>query len=1817
MSYTGKRKTVYVAISLLLTIAMIFGMFPVTASATMPSTADTPAATSPFPVDYDPNEGTVKYGYSGEIGMRPENDLNNMYDKGDKVVYFPDDVAKDKDTSGKLYFPNYNPSDPYYDYTDMFNHALGMSRERDNCAIFVNPGVYYFTGSVYLWGSTAINSIAGETAFVIKPNYKDKDGNSVDVNGFFVNGDLSETYAWYSSAKISDIVFVVENAHNSFKPTSSVKTIMSNLCSDNIQPVGEEFSLFYRIRTKYASIDNIAASGFGCFQRWCFMDMLTRVTNLTIGPTRLVYYGVQTNDAFFYDSYHYGGYYTDNDGLHQLPLFQINFSMGTTVFSNHYIGNYYFSRNGAGCWCPHTTYSDITFERVYNFVMDTTVTSNAVSGCLFKDGAYNDIAEYFEGQGLTPFDFWERYWDAEQKKFIYTSKGYIIRDTITGDKLSSANHAHDQNITMIQLHGGTAFTQNKIECDSLEWTTLVALSNSEWVASYSGKRVNGNNVYFSDNAFKIRDWDYANLMVDDWKGGRPFTEGWYDRTEIVWGERGWNNSDGTPAMGWVGKDGNKDVSWVTDDFIYVSPEFGRYVDMSAFRSPRTLTYGYSSQGKFGADEDALERAGIEDRCYYDLKSGKYEMKSFTKDFGGFSWNYSSNHEKLQEAFDYIASTDDTILYIESGEYRIDRPIVLRGGAEYRVIFEYGASIKTNKTNDVSGAGIFVMSADDNAPISGYITNLSLTMQSTNSSAFFNVNTDGLYINVVSIQRGVGCFTNCKLKNTIIQGGAIQYCDYGFFYKTVTDNTVVKNVYGTSSTWVETEDGITPGDINYRYFISNSDFAHSTWRGCWLEFGQFSNGKKLMGDGNSVYRGNIIDYTYNYSFGKNDMFVGNTMTRASYGSITNHMTTSNFPIDLPDALTNKPMVMFHINDGVKVIGNAVLGTMNRATLFACFDSPTIRHKNSSGAEVVSISNARVAGNLVTTAATGDYKVEEPFTPFGKANNVDVDSSKNNAFNFHALYFIDRADDPETPENETFKITKNEVLSWCIPGVRTYVNGEYIEVKDTARSSQVSDIKTPQPPQDEIYDVPNIWTDEIRKTEYLLYDFKDRTKQETDKLSKLFADSIDNTTIAAYLRSRFNVAVLPDSNGEKVSFDANKLKNYSYKQIYDILAQTLIYGVEKSPSGENSFFMDGSREGTGDKGDGTTNSADNKNKPTYSVVFRDNRITGEALQSVTASIYANYRYSYAWQGKRSTIFIMYEDADYYYGLSLGYADGTNGIFCAPCKIVKGYYEELGKLGEVHFQTGVYTENNYNRTKYIDPFSGISRPHSGEQTKTIMGDYTTIEMFGGSIFNYDTVILGVDFTCEYNDAYDTVSMYATVDFEKIGVDNSYKPGLKATTRKVWLGTYELNGKDKVFGLWAGDEMWVESVQFEYYPKKESTCKHSFTDKITRTGHCTKDAVVRHTCSKCGYEYEEMEAASGHVFFDKRSGDKILRTCRDCGFAYLTDEPFTYECQHSYNETVIQKLTCVTDGIVNYTCKYCGEEYTKNITATGHNYTVKVINPTAVDEGYTLHTCEKCGDNYKDNITAALGGLADSKTNIVTGIANGGKYYTEDTLTFVAIGANSSIKPVEKAERYVFSDWNVTPESGIEKSEGTNSFIVHVAGSYTLQVRFDKQVYKNGSWTATSDSETIKVSFTVEKRAVPPSQKPDGKPETNKPETNKPSSDKPGTSKPETDKPGTSKPESDKPDNPESKPEGSDTNSEDSDVSQDNQETNSGNSSSASPDGNGGNQTPTSDAESSESGEVSTDTGSDMTLLIVIIIAVVVVAVASVIIVKKVKSK
>ncbi len=1574
-------------ISVIISIVFVINLFPMLEIVVSAENTDTKQSET-FPVDYDPNEGMITYGHTGDIGMRAENDTDNLYTKTDNVVYFPSDLIELKNENGELMFKDYSSDNSYYDYSDMLNKALEIARNKDNADVFIEDGVYYFAKSIYLWGYTSINATAGNVAFIIKPNFQDIDGNPVEVNGFFTNANLEETYSWYF-AGISDIAFAVEGTHDSFTPDNTAENIISDLCSDDVEAV-DGFNLFYRMRIKYGGIGNIGVSGFESFMRWSYVDMLTRVTDITVGPTKYVYNGVETNDAFFYDNYYFGGYYTDSDGLSQLPVFQLSFSMGTTVFANSYIGNYYFSRNGAGTWCPHTSYSNLTLERVYNFIMDTTVgSSSTVSGCYFKDCAYNDIAAYFEKQGIPAFDYWDREWSNEEKKFIYHSKGYIIRDSITGNKLDSANHAHGQFINLINLHSGISFTQNKIECDSLEWTTLIRLTDSEWTSRYTKTRA-AENITFADNAFKINKWVKEDLFIDDWKGGKPLSEGWYDNTIIVWGERGWNNSDGTPAMDWVGVDGGEPVSWL-EDYIYVSPYYSRYIDLTAFSSPNAKTSGYRKLGEIGADERSLYDTGIEDKYYFDINNPDIEKVYLEKDFGGFNWNSGSNHEKLQEAFDY-AATYGAILYIDNGTFYTDKPIILRGGATYRVVFN--GTLRSNKTSDMNGAGMFVMSADDNEPINGYFIGTELYLQSCNTSGFFNVNTDNFYFNMKSVQRGTGCFTNCKLDNTIIAEGAIQYCDYGFFYKTVTNNTLVKNIYGTASTWTETEDGISPGDINYRYFISSSDFMHSTWRACWLEFGQFSNGKTLTGTGNSIYRGNLIDYSYNYSFGKNDVFCGNTLTRASFSNIENHMLNSNFPIDLPDILKDKPMIMFHVSDGLRLIGNMDIGTMNEKTHFIEFDSPSISYKDEDGNTVKSISDVRILANGVTTEFKGEYKVKNPYIPWGKSDMLVMENCNNNVIDLLQFYEIDCKDDPETEEDETFIIPEDELISNAIPKTRFYINGKLVTIDYLKEEKTLTQIITEQPSQDKIYDIPNKWTDNSDDTLYRLYDFRNKTETELKELKDEFASFIDLSSINSYINSSFNKAVLPDSDGQNVEFTYDMIADLPEEQRYEIMKSIIHYDIESSPNGYTSFYINQSRDAI--DFDGMNNSKGNLNRPTFVIAFNDEEISGDNLVSVTGGLHHNFRFSMAWLGKRQLILIHSQDAENYYGVAIGYSGHGSGLFTVPCSIKKNYIHNKGEFGEVHVSTETNVDTNKRTNhKLYDPFGKISSPLNGSYSYGVFGDYTEIPLFNYDIKQFESLIFGIDFTMEYNDDYDTVTIYANIDFSNGGEDKGgyvlsdeetvveYNPPLKATTRKVWVGSFPLNENEKIFGIWSGDQTWVESLQFEYIPQNEQVCDHSvFTNKISRQGTCTTDSMIKYTCIECGYNYEALLSAAGHRFTDKLQGDgKIIRICSECDFSYLTDGTEITYCSHDYEKTTINEVSCLADGIYRYLCKNCNDSYTEIISTEGHNYIEKVINPTEYQKGYTEHTCTKCGYSYIDNYTDTTG----DNGNWILGDVNG----------------------------------------------------------------------------------------------------------------------------------------------------------------------------------------------------------------------------------------
>lgn len=66
-----------------------------------------------------------------------------------------------------------------------------------------------------------------------------------------------------------------------------------------------------------------------------------------------------------------------------------------------------------------------------------------------------------------------------------------------------------------------------------------------------------------------------------------------------------------------------------------------------------------------------------------------------------------------------------------------------------------------------------------------------------------------------------------------------------------------------------------------------------------------------------------------------------------------------------------------------------------------------------------------------------------------------------------------------------------------------------------------------------------------------------------------------------------------------------------------------------------------------------------------------------------------------------------------------------------------------------------------------------------------------------------------------------------------------------------------------------------------------------------------------------------------------------------------------HKVKETV--EPTCVEDGWSEFVCE-CGDKYSVELAATGHNYSKTNVDADCENNGYTRYTCSNCGDSYDD---------------------------------------------------------------------------------------------------------------------------------------------------------------------------------------------------------------------------------------------------------------
>lgn len=190
-----------------------------------------------------------------------------------------------------------------------------------------------------------------------------------------------------------------------------------------------------------------------------------------------------------------------------------------------------------------------------------------------------------------------------------------------------------------------------------------------------------------------------------------------------------------------------------------------------------------------------------------------------------------------------------------------------------------------------------------------------------------------------------------------------------------------------------------------------------------------------------------------------------------------------------------------------------------------------------------------------------------------------------------------------------------------------------------------------------------------------------------------------------------------------------------------------------------------------------------------------------------------------------------------------------------------------------------------------------------------------------------------------------------------------------------------------------------------------HNFvTEEID--AECYVDGCTRHTCTVCGYQYDDNFVSAHHTWSDWMpvedatctENGKQVRRCYVClltewavipatGHTLVQyDIPATCEhegyrlwycsvCHEAGIYKVLDKLDhnfveigrdeyCTEEGTVYYECSYgCGTKKQEAIPAVGHDYVATDVPATCTDEGYTLHTCSRCGDTYMDAFVPALG--------------------------------------------------------------------------------------------------------------------------------------------------------------------------------------------------------------------------------------------------------
>ena len=235
--------------------------------------------------------------------------------------------------------------------------------------------------------------------------------------------------------------------------------------------------------------------------------------------------------------------------------------------------------------------------------------------------------------------------------------------------------------------------------------------------------------------------------------------------------------------------------------------------------------------------------------------------------------------------------------------------------------------------------------------------------------------------------------------------------------------------------------------------------------------------------------------------------------------------------------------------------------------------------------------------------------------------------------------------------------------------------------------------------------------------------------------------------------------------------------------------------------------------------------------------------------------------------------------------------------------------------------------------------------------------------------------------------------------------------------------------------------------YKVAATICKHDWKEAT-----CTEVAI----CKLCGVT---GEAALGHDWKEATCTEAAV--CKRCGIKGSA------ALGHDWT-----KATCK----VKSTCKRCKITRGKLAAHTWSKWR-GTAEATHEKKGKKERKCGICKKKETKTLPK-INLIGEADNNKIEGLTNGGNYATGANITFKAVGDRMDNKaPIEGDVRYLPVSW--TCGTGKGDLNETNAYArtlqFTTAGTYTLNVTYERQLYKDGKWIAKGDADVQTVQLNV----------------------------------------------------------------------------------------------------------------------------------------------